>query len=145
MHTAAPTLTPVVLALGGKDCIVAFDDCDYNQILHTVVRCAFQNSGQNCAGLERLIVQEGIYERMVKDFGDDDWGVEGGTPIGRDSADEMAKIDVIQRLVDHAVAKGARLLAGGKHFIHRKYPKGQFYTTLLADITPDMLIAKNQK
>ena len=68
MKTASATLTPVVLELGGKDAIVAFDDCDYNQLLDVAMRCTFQNSGQNCAGLERIIAQEGIYERVAEEL-----------------------------------------------------------------------------
>lgn len=57
-----------MLELGGKDAIVAFDDADYSQLVDTVMRTCFQNSGQNCAGLERLIVQEGIHDRLMKDL-----------------------------------------------------------------------------
>ncbi|KAJ3277301.1 Meiotic Sister-Chromatid recombination aldehyde dehydrogenase, partial [Borealophlyctis nickersoniae] len=97
----------------------------------------------------RLIVQEGIYERTVKDLAGMIGALRVGPPLEEDvdvGAMTMAsQIDIIQRLVDDAVAKGARLLAGGKQFIHPKYPKGQFYTpTLLADITPDMLIAQEE-
>jgi acyl-CoA reductase-like NAD-dependent aldehyde dehydrogenase len=67
MKAASETLTPVILELGGKDAAVIFADCDYASTLDFCLRAAFQNSGQNCAGLERMIVQEPIYERVVAD------------------------------------------------------------------------------
>ncbi|KAJ3041486.1 Meiotic Sister-Chromatid recombination aldehyde dehydrogenase [Rhizophlyctis rosea] len=149
MKTASATLTPVVLELGGKDAIIAFDDCDYNQLLDVAMRCTFQNSGQNCAGLERIIVQNGIYEKVVKDLKERIAAIRVGPPL-EEQVDVGAmtmptQLGIIQRLVDDAVAKGARLLTGGKPFIHPRYPKGQFYTpTLIADVTPDMLIAKEE-
>ncbi len=69
MKSASETLTPVVLELGGKDAAVIFDDCDYKATLDFCMRAAFQNSGQNCAGLERMIVHEKIYDKLVKDVG----------------------------------------------------------------------------
>lgn len=68
MKHASNTLTPVILELGGKDCAIVFDDCDYQQFLENSQRYAFQNGGQNCAGLERVIIHEKFYDRYLQDM-----------------------------------------------------------------------------
>lgn len=65
MKRASETITPVLLELGGKDAAVLFQDCDFNQAVAMAMRGTFQNCGQNCIGLERLIVHEAIYEKFV--------------------------------------------------------------------------------
>ncbi|RKO93033.1 Aldehyde/histidinol dehydrogenase [Blyttiomyces helicus] len=150
MRAASATLTPVVLELGGKDAALVFNDADYGQITQVAMRAAFQNSGQNCAGLERLIVQEGIHDRLIGDLERMICALRVGPPLGEEKVDVGAmtmdaQIPIIQRLIDDAVAKGARVLVGGKKFLHPKYPKGQFYTpTLIVDVTTDMLISQEE-
>lgn len=68
MRSASSTLTPVVLELGGKDAAVICDDVDLHQILPILLRGNFQNCGQNCVGLERIVVQSTIYDRVVKEL-----------------------------------------------------------------------------
>jgi aldehyde dehydrogenase (NAD+) len=65
MGTAAKTLTPVCLELGGKDAAVICDDCDFEQVVAITLRGTFQNCGQNCIGLERLVVNANIYDKFV--------------------------------------------------------------------------------
>ena len=65
MKAASDNLTPCVLELGGKDCLVLLDDCDVSRALHIAMRGTFQNSGQNCAGVERLMVHESIADTVV--------------------------------------------------------------------------------
>ena len=68
MRAASDNLTPVVLELGGKDAAVVCDDCDYDQVIQLALRGTFQNCGQNCIGLERLVVHAGIYDKFVLDM-----------------------------------------------------------------------------
>jgi delta 1-pyrroline-5-carboxylate dehydrogenase len=68
MKKASETLTPVVLELGGKDAAVVFEDCDYEQFKTNSQRYVFQNVGQNCAGLERVIIHESLYDRYCRDM-----------------------------------------------------------------------------
>ncbi|RNC31217.1 putative aldehyde dehydrogenase, partial [Trypanosoma cruzi] len=66
MRNAAATLTPVLLELGGKDPAVICDDADLEQVVPIIMRGTFQNCGQNCVGLERVIVHESIHDIVVK-------------------------------------------------------------------------------
>lgn len=148
MRQAADTLTPVVLELGGKDAAVVCDDCDFDQVVNLAMRGTFQNCGQNCIGLERLVVQAPIYDRFVQTIERKVKSLTQGPPM-QGSFDTGAmtmgppQMTNIQRLVDDAVAKGARLLAGGKP--NPDYENGPFFLpTLLVDVTRDMDIARTE-
>lgn len=65
---AAKHFKKVSLELGGKNPTMIFDDCDYEKALKTTIRSSFSNQGQICLCGSRLLVQEGIYERFVKDY-----------------------------------------------------------------------------
>lgn len=132
MRTAADTLTPVVLELGGKDAAVVFDDADVPQVQNLLMRGVFQNAGQNCIGIERILVQDGIYDGFVKEMEKRVGALRQGPPLGFGLGE--GEVDVgamvlpqsigrIEELVKEAVAKGARCLVGGKRFVHPKYPK----------------------
>lgn len=146
MKCAAESLTPVILELGGKDCAVVFADCDYDQFKNSASRLAFQNAGQNCAGLERIIIESSIHDRFVEDMKEVVGKFRIGPALGEDVVDMgaitmAAQIDKIQELVDDAVSKGAKLELGGKRFVHPNYPKGQFYLpTIITNVSSAMKI-----
>lgn len=148
MRQAAETLTPVVLELGGKDAAVVCDDCDFDQVVNLSLRGTFQNCGQNCIGLERLVVQESIYKRFVDVMENKVRKLIQGPPMeGNFDCGAMtmgaAQMKGIQDLVDQAVSLGARLLAGGKP--NPQFPGGPFFMpTLLVDVTRDMKIAQTE-
>lgn len=150
--TAAATLTPVVLELGGKDPFVVCDDADVASIVQTACRGVWQNMGQNCAGPERFFV----YEKVFDEFCDGVTKVVKEMKIGPSLGDPQVDCGAIcmgpkqmlhyQKLVDDAIIKGAKLLAGG--FIPPEgspLSKGCFYPpTILADISEDALIAQEE-
>ncbi|KAI9010207.1 Aldehyde/histidinol dehydrogenase [Hyaloraphidium curvatum] len=154
MSKAAETLTPVVLELGGKDAAVVFDDADLGQVFNVTMRGVFQNAGQNCIGIERVLVQRGVYDKFVAEIEGRISKLRQGAPLGfglgEDEVDVGAMVlphslDRIQELVDDAVKSGARLLVGGKRTVHLRWPKGQYYPpTLLVDVTPAMRIAQEE-
>ena len=65
METATKNLTPVILELGGKDAMVFRHDVKVDSILPFVMRGCFQNSGQNCVGVERVLVYESIHDEFI--------------------------------------------------------------------------------
>mmetsp|Transcript_74526 Transcript_74526/g.155368 ORF Transcript_74526/g.155368 Transcript_74526/m.155368 type:complete len:605 (-) Transcript_74526:79-1893(-) len=148
MEQAAPTLTPVILELGGKDPFIVCDDIDSKELAQLVVRGAYQNMGQNCAGPERFIVYDKIYDDFCKHITDLVKQLRQGPPLGSDKVDCGASVhppslEGYQRLVDDAVAKGAKVLVGGHR--NKEFPDGQFFEpTVLADVTEDMLIAQEE-
>ncbi len=149
---ASDNLTPVVLELGGKDPFVVCDDADVQSIVQTACRGVWQNMGQNCAGPERFFV----YEKVYDEFCDGVVKIVKQMKIGASLEDPTIDCGAIcmgprqmchyQKLVDDAVLKGAKVLAGG--FIppaNSPLGKGSFYPpTILADIPENALIAQEE-
>ncbi|KAI7866757.1 Aldehyde/histidinol dehydrogenase [Spinellus fusiger] len=150
-RTASDLLVPCLLELGGKDCAILLKDCDLNQALSVLMRGVFQNCGQNCVGIERIIVAEEIYERVVQEMDARISTLRQGSVLADgDGIDCGAmtmgnQFEKLEGLVNEAVSKGARLLRGGKRFQHPKHIHGQYFEpTLLADVTADMAIANHE-
>jgi len=151
-RTAAANLTPVVLELGGKDPFIVCDDADVKSIVQTACRGVWQNMGQNCAGPERFF----IYDKVFDEFCDGVTRIVKGMKCGPSLGDEFAdcgaitmgprQLQAYQRLVDDAVSKGAKLLAGG--YIPTgadPLAKGCFYPpTIIADVPDSAIIAQEE-
>jgi len=158
MEAASHHLKPVVLELGGKDAFVVMDDCTTIEktILPFVMRGVYQNCGQNCVGVERVLVYESLYQEFCDKALSKVKELRQGIPLetcGADADIDCAamvmegQIDLIQSLVDDAVKKGATLLCGGKRNTMKMGDgvEGQFYLpTILADVTPDMRIFQEE-
>jgi acyl-CoA reductase-like NAD-dependent aldehyde dehydrogenase len=128
MGVASRTLTPLVLELGGKDPFIVCDDADVDAALTLALRGTFQNAGQNCVGIERIYVHEGLYDAFVAKAREAVSRLRVGPAIAEEAdgkAGGYADVDVgcittapqlplIQGLVDDAVAKGAVLHCGGR-------------------------------
>lgn len=148
MQGCAPHLKPCVLELGGKDAMVICDDYPLDEVIPIAMRGTYQNAGQNCCGVERIFCYEKQYEEFITKVTKQVKGLRQGNPLGTAPVDVGAmimpgQIAIIQRLVDDAVAKGARLLSGGRR--NPSLPSGLFYEpTILADVTDDMLIAQEE-
>lgn len=127
---AAPTLTPVTLELGGKDAFVVLADADLDAALAAGLRGAFQSCGQNCAGAERFIVHASVADEFAERAGAAARAMRQGNPLAEGGAIDSgsmcmpAAVAAVAALVDDAVAKGAKLLAGGSSKLDKS---GQFY------------------
>lgn len=144
---SAEHLTPVIMELGGKDPFIVCDDADLDKALHAALGGAFINLGQNCIAAERIIVLDAIYDQFVARLAQAAGAMRQGVPVLGGSVDVGSitteqQIQVIERLVADAVAKGARLLAGGQRTAQQT---GLFFPpTVLVDVTPDMAIAHEE-
>jgi acyl-CoA reductase-like NAD-dependent aldehyde dehydrogenase len=140
MERAARTLTPVSLELGGKDPMIVLADADLERAANSAVFWSMQNGGQTCISVERAYVEEPIYDEFVKLVGERAAALRQGAPGGFGSVDvgsfiNPPQIEVVEQHVADAVAKGARVLAGG----HRREGEGTFYEpTVLADVDHSM-------
>ncbi|TXC67444.1 aldehyde dehydrogenase family protein [Piscinibacter aquaticus] len=117
--TCAKYLKPVVLELGGKAPLVILDDADIDDAVNAAAFGCFANSGQICMSTERLIVDEKIADAFVDKFvakasklplGDPAQARAGGAGLGGG----MGTVEHCNALIDDALAKGAKLLCGGK-------------------------------
>jgi succinate-semialdehyde dehydrogenase/glutarate-semialdehyde dehydrogenase len=143
MAQSAPTVKKLSLELGGNAPFIVFDDADIDSAVEGAFASKYRNAGQTCVCSNRLYVQAGVYDEFITKFaakvktakvgnGFDD-GVNQGPLI------EEAALQKVERHVSDAVAKGARLLVGGKRL------QGQFFEpTVVADATADMLCAKEE-
>lgn len=144
---AARELTPVVAELGGKDAAIILDSAkrDLNRITEILMRGTFQSSGQNCIGIERIIATPGVYADLVARLAPKVKALRMGQQADVGAMISPQSFDRLEALVADAVAKGARLLAGGKRYNHPDHPQGCYFTpTLLADVTVDMEVAKHE-
>ncbi|KAH9884870.1 ALDH-like protein [Xylariomycetidae sp. FL2044] len=145
--SAAKSLTPVVAELGGKDAAIVLDSAksDLKRIANVLMRGTFQAAGQNCIGIERIIATPGVYDQLVEMLEPKVKGLRLGLDLDVGAMVSDASFSRYERLVEDAVKNGARLLVGGRRYVHPEHPKGAYFSpTLLVDVTPDMAIAKEE-
>ncbi|MEQ8581757.1 MAG: aldehyde dehydrogenase family protein [Marinoscillum sp.] len=124
--TVAHKLVPVQLELGGKDPLYVMDDvADIRQAAINAAEGAFYNNGQSCCAVERIYVQEGIYEDFVKHFTEEVKSYLLGDPIeDRTFIGPLTRpqqLAVISDQIADAVAKGAQLVLGGERLSRKGY------------------------
>ncbi|KAI0203314.1 Aldehyde/histidinol dehydrogenase [Astrocystis sublimbata] len=145
--SAARSLTPVVAELGGKDAAMVLDSAarDLPRIADILLRGTFQASGQNCIGIERIIATPGVYESLVAMLTPRVQGLRMGLDKDVGAMVSDASFTRLEALVADAVKDGAKLLAGGKRYVHPDHPSGFYFSpTLLVDVTPHMAIANEE-
>ncbi|OAQ94224.1 oxidoreductase (Msc7) [Purpureocillium lilacinum] len=145
--SAATSLTPVVAELGGKDPFIVLDSAarDLPRIAEVILRGTFQAAGQNCIGIERVIASGAVYDRLAAMLEPRVRALRLGPDADVGAMISDASFDRLEGLVADAVARGARLLAGGRRFRHPDHPRGHYFQpTLLVDVTPDMPIAQHE-
>jgi succinate-semialdehyde dehydrogenase/glutarate-semialdehyde dehydrogenase len=133
---AAAGIKPLSLELGGHAPVIVFADADLATAVEGTLLAKFRNTGQSCIAANRVFVERSIYGRFLDAFAararalkvDD--GFEPGVDIGP-LVDEAA-LDKAAAHVQDAVARGARLVCGGRRLTGRK---GFFFEpTVLADV-----------
>lgn len=116
-RVAAPMFKKLSLELGGKNPVVVFDDCDFEQMLDTTVRSSFRNQGQICLCGSRILVQRALYTRFRDAFVQRVEVLRVGDPT--DPATDMGALvseDHLEKVLGHvrlAQDEGGRVLCGG--------------------------------
>src|SRR2546423_4125411 len=143
---AASRLVPVVLELGGKDPMIVMEDADLLTAASAAVWGAFSNAGQACASVERCYVHSKIAPQFVEHVVRQtralrqDVGAREDTDIGSMSSERQ--LQTVERHVDEAVARGARVLTGGQRA--RSLP-GPFYEpTVLVNVDHSMAVMREE-
>lgn len=142
----APKMVPCQCELGGKDPLyVAGDIKDIKATAAATADGAFYNNGQSCCAVERIYVNEKVYDHYIDEFVKEvkSWKIgsptEEGIYIGPLSRKEQ--LEVLEKQVAQAVTKGATILAGGK----RIKGKGYFFEpTVLVNVNHDMSVMKDE-
>jgi acyl-CoA reductase-like NAD-dependent aldehyde dehydrogenase len=146
MERAARTLTPVALELGGKDPMIVCADADLERAANAAVHYSMQNTGQTCISTERVYVEEPIHDEFVRLVTDKVNALRQGAPAGPASIDLGAVIhppqsDIVERHLNDAVERGARVLSGGG----RRDEGGHFFEpTLVVDVDHSMDLMREE-
>lgn len=146
MTAATPTLTPLSLELGGKDPMIVLEDADLERAANGAAWAGYQNAGQSCGGVERVYVQEKVYDKFIN-------LLSAKTKAMRHGADRNFDVDMgamtteeqlntVKRQVDDAVKNGAKILAQSKA---AENTKGYFYpATLIVDVNHRMELMREE-
>jgi len=141
LRAAAPGITDAAMELGGHAPVLVFADADVELAAQLCVKAKFRNAGQVCASPSRFYVQAEALDAFTDAFVNETVALTLGD--GRDPATDVGpltsdrRIAAADRLVADAVAKGARVAAGGGRATD--HAKGYFYRpTVLVDAGADM-------
>jgi acyl-CoA reductase-like NAD-dependent aldehyde dehydrogenase len=142
----APKMVPCQCELGGKDPLYVADDIkDIKAVAAGTADGAFYNNGQSCCAVERIYVHEKVYDRYIDEFVKEvqSWKTgqpkEEGVYIGPLSRKEQ--VEVLEKQVEDALSKGARVLAGGEKI----KGKGYFFApTVLVDVDHTMTVMREE-
>jgi betaine-aldehyde dehydrogenase len=139
---AGGRLIPCSLELGGKDPMIVLGDANVERAVNAAMWGGLFNSGQACTSVERIYVEEGVYEqftsRLVEKVRELRQGpdlVAGESEIGAMATPSQVKL--VQQHVDDAVKGGARVLTGGRSGLADGPPAagGNWYQpTVLVDV-----------
>ena len=144
MSQCAATIKRLSLELGGNAPFIVFDDADLDLAIAGVMQSKFRNAGQTCVCANRILVQDGIYDRFAERLcaavaelkvGN---GLQSGVTIG--PLINAAAVDKVARHINDALEKGASIAIGG-------VPQGEglyVQPTVLRDANADMLLATEE-
>jgi succinate-semialdehyde dehydrogenase/glutarate-semialdehyde dehydrogenase len=146
---AATQLKRVSMELGGHAPFIVFDDANPVHAAKGVSLVKFLNTGQACISPNRIFVQRSILAPFVETLQERIGKMRAGD--GMDPANTIgplvnqAAVEKVDRQVKDAISQGATLHTGGSRLLDNGLEKGHFYApTLLSDITPDMLIYREE-
>jgi succinate-semialdehyde dehydrogenase/glutarate-semialdehyde dehydrogenase len=145
MAQCADTIKKVSLELGGNAPFIVFDDADLDAAVQGAVASKYRNTGQTCVCANRLLVQESVYDVFAEKLAAAVRKLRPAPGLEADATqgpliDDRAVAKVEEHIKD-ATSKGARLLVGG----NRHKLGGRFFEpTVLADVTPAMLVAREE-
>jgi succinate-semialdehyde dehydrogenase/glutarate-semialdehyde dehydrogenase len=126
------------MELGGSDAFIVLEDADMDRTIKWAVWGRMYNAGQTCCAAKRFIVVEKVADEFLKKFQAALSALKPGDPMDEKTtlgplSTESALVQLVKQ-VDDAVAKGARVLMGGKRI---ERPGAFMAPTILTDIKPD--------
>lgn len=144
MQAAAEHLIPVTCELGGKDPLIVLEDAAISEAARWAVWGAFFNTGQTCMAVERVYAVEPVYDEFVREAVRFTRELKIGYTPEKDSPYYLGpmtfprQVAIVERHLQDAVEKGARVLTGGGR-------DGMFIEpTVLVDVTHAMLLMREE-
>jgi succinate-semialdehyde dehydrogenase/glutarate-semialdehyde dehydrogenase len=145
MQQGAGTIKKMSMELGGNAPFIVFDDADLDAAVQGAIISKYRNTGQTCVCANRIYVHDAIYDRFAEKFvaavqalkvGD---GLQPDVNVG--PLIDMAAVEKVREHIEDALAKGGRLLTGGKpHALGHSF----FEPTVVAEVTPQMKVAREE-
>ncbi|KAK2460632.1 hypothetical protein APHAL10511_007102 [Amanita phalloides] len=154
---ALKNLTPVTLELGGKDPAIILPGTDLNKWISVWMRGVFQNMGQNCIGIERLIVHTDLYDDLQSLLSERVKKMRPGSVIAQSPEGYVATVecgsmisgnrfDALERIIQDAVENGAEVTTGGGAYKHHYFENGYYFTPTIVggNLDPKSEIAQDE-
>lgn len=145
MEQSAPTIKKLSLELGGNAPFIVFDDADLDAAVEGAMISKYRNAGQTCVCANRIYVQDSVYDafaaKLVAAVAKLTVGNGAEAGITQGPLIDAKAVEKVEQHIADALAKGGRLLAGGKrHALGHSF----FEPTVIADVTSDMQVAKEE-
>jgi len=143
MAQSAPTIKKLSLELGGNAPFIVFDDANIDSAVEGAMASKYRNAGQTCVCANRIYVQDAVYDEFVTKFAAQVRKLKVGNGfvdgVSQGPLIEDAAVDKVKRHVADAIAKGGKVVVGGKAL------DGQFFEpTVISEATSDMACAREE-
>ena len=148
-QSAGANLKPTTMELGGKSPNIVFDDANFERAVIGALAGIFGATGQTCIAGSRLLVQRGIYDRMVEALATRAGKIRLGDPrlaeTEMGTAANEPQFEKILSFVSAAKEEGATLATGGHRADGPGLENGFFIEpTVFTDVRNDMRIAQEE-
>ena len=132
----------MALELGGKDPAYARYDCDLDKTVENLVDGSFFNSGQSCCGIERIYVDEKIYDNFLEKFISLSYNYKLGNPLEKENnlgpVVKLSAAEFIVNQMEKAVSKGAKKMIDENKFKFPKEHKNYLVPQVLTNVNHEM-------
>jgi succinate-semialdehyde dehydrogenase/glutarate-semialdehyde dehydrogenase len=141
----APTVKKTSMELGGNAPFIVFDDADLDAAVLGAMASKYRNTGQTCVCANRILVQDGVYEKFAEKLKAAVEGLKVGNGMEPGvTQGPLINADAVKKVEEHiadAKKRGARVITGGS-----RHAKGGnfFQPTLLADVPDDAMIFREE-
>ncbi len=146
MAQSAPTVKKLSLELGGNAPFIVFDDADIDSAVEGAMASKYRNAGQTCVCANRIYVQDAVYDEFVTKFAAEVGKLKVGNGfedgVSQGPLIEDAAVDKVKRHLADAIAKGGKVVVGGKALTHLGT---QFFEpTVVSEATSSMACAREE-
>ncbi|MEX2629349.1 MAG: NADP-dependent succinate-semialdehyde dehydrogenase [Tistlia sp.] len=142
---SAETVKKLSMELGGNAPFLVFDDADLDAAVEGAMASKYRNAGQTCVCANRILVQDGVYEAFAEKLAAKVRELKVGNGVEEGVAQgpliDMAAVEKVEEHIADAVAKGAKVVVGGK----RHALGGSFFEpTVLTGVTTEMKVTREE-
>lgn len=145
MRSAVNRIVPCVLELGGKSAGIIFPDADVENAVSNIIAGIFENSGQVCDSMSRIIVHEDIHDELMDALSTRVSKFSIGPGLDDHDITPLVSQNQLDRVANYALIgaqEGARTVLGGRR--HEGLPGYYMQPTIFTDVMPEMRINREE-